>query len=332
MMKGWILKNGTGILYALGIALIAKLLLVLWPGAILARLGFVTIAILLAIVAGNLWKTPASFSPGIRFSEKRILEIAIALMGFQLDFSQFGELGYEMIPLIIGIMTLSIVLSILVAPRLGMRKNLAALLGIGNAVCGTAAIAALAPLLKAKEEEVGISVGVINFLGTLGLFVLPPLALSLQLQPSEGGILMGGSLQAVGHAVAAGFSLGDLSGQMATVVKMGRVLMLGPAVLALGFLFRKNGSAGKTKKGFKIPPFILFFIAFMLMSNLIPVPEPFLLAIQTTSKWLLAIAMAAIGSKIVFKDLKTQGPRALLWGLILFLFQAAVLLIYILFS
>lgn len=317
-----------GIIYVFIIAVIAYFLDQSFPNTVLDSLGAVTIAIIIGIIIGNMSWIPKSFEPGIRFSEKKILAAAIALMGLQLNITQLGELGLAIIPVIVIMMAISISIGIFIGPKMGVRKNFGALLGIGNAVCGSSAIAALAPLVTDKKEEIGISVGVVNLLGTIGLFILPPLAIFLQLDDTNGGLLTGGSLQAVGHAVAAGSSVSNEVGIIATLIKMGRVLMLGPAVIILGLIFGKSQTENNKQK-VKLPGFIIVFTVLMLVNSFIKLPEEFLLTVKTIDKWLLIIAMAAIGNRILFKDLRTQGPKALLLGIIIFVFQLAFLLGYI---
>ncbi len=318
-----------GIIYVSVIAVIAYFLDKFFPNTILDSLGAVTLAIIIGIALGNTPWIPSSFEAGVKFSEKKILAAAIALMGLQLNITQLGELGLAIIPVIVIMMAVSISIGIFLGPKMGVRKNFGALLGIGNAVCGSSAIAALAPLVTDKKEEIGISVGVVNLLGTVGLFILPPLAIALQLDDANSGLLTGGSLQAVGHAVAAGLSVSPEAGEIATLIKMGRVLMLGPAVIILGLVFGKGQSENGKKAKVNLPGFIIVFTVLMLLNSFVDLPKEFLSTVKTIDKWLLIIAMAAIGNRILFKDLKAQGPKALLLGIIIFIFQLAFLLGYI---
>ena len=105
-------------------------------------------------------------------------------------------------------------------------KKTSLLLGVGNAVCGSSAIAAVSPVIKAEESDTGISIGVVNFLGTIGIFILPALAIKvLHFADLQASTLIGGSLQAVGQVVAAGFSVSDNVGEIATIIKMARIAM-----------------------------------------------------------------------------------------------------------
>ena len=189
------------------------------------------------------------------------------------------------------------------------QRKLGLLLGIGNGVCGAAAIAASAPLIDADKDDIGISVGVVNLLGALGIFLLPLLAGMLGLQENQSGLLVGGTIQAVGQTVATGLRMGEGIARLAIVVKMGRVLLLGVVLVALSFIYRK-----KDARSFPVPPFILAFLACALAVNLLPIPEVVLSAVNTIKKVFLMCAMAGIGLGIKLKTLKTHGTTALLVG------------------
>ena len=162
-------------------------------------IGGVTIAILAGIIIGNLIRIPDSLSDGIKFSEKKILPVAIALMGFSLNYTILIELGLPVIIMIICGVAFTISFSMFTGRLLGMDRELNLLVGIGNAVCGSSAIAAAQGVIKTKDEYAGISIGIINLLGTLGIFLLPFLALILPgFSDRESGMLIGNTLQAVG--------------------------------------------------------------------------------------------------------------------------------------
>lgn len=238
-------------------------------------LGAVAVAIILGILVGNLIRPGAIFQRGITFGEKQVLSFAIALMGVNLNFLILRELGLHSLLLIGVALAVTILSSLFLARLLRIDRKLALLLGIGNGVCGSSAIAATEGIIGADKEQVGLSVAIVNFLGTLGIFLLPYLGAGLlHFTELNSGLLIGNTLQAVGQVVASGFSIGDTAGQTATLVKMGRILMLTPVILILiaSFGDRKT-SRGKGDKKAGMPLFIVGFFLFSLIPTLGLLPE-----------------------------------------------------------
>lgn len=280
---------------------------------IVPLLGSVTAAIIIGLIAGNALPRLGEYGgTGIRFAEKRLLNIAIVLMGFELELSAAAGLGFRTLPLIIGVVALSILLGLAAGRILPLPSGLALLLGIGNGICGSAAIAASAPLLKAERDDVGISIAVINLLGAAGIFLVPSLARLIGLDDPESGILIGGTLQAVGQTVAAGLRMGEAVAGLSTLVKMGRVLMLGVVLVIIPF-FMKSGR-DETRSRFPLPPFIVGFFVCALVMNLLTLPPELLSVINEVKKALLLCAMVAIGMGIRIKSLAGFGPLALAAG------------------
>jgi len=326
VFKDGIMKNIIqyipGLLICLVIALAAKYLTLFLPA-----FGAVTLAIILGIIIGNLMRLPKSFSSGIKYSEKTILSYAIMLMGLKLQLSVLKDLGLMPILLVISIQIVTFITAILVGKALGFNRKFSLLMGAGNAVCGSSAIAATAPVLEAKESEVGISIGVVNLMGTIGIFLLPALVKAFSMSQTQGGYFTGGILQAVGQVVAAGFSIGEEAGTVATLIKMLRVLMLGPIVLILSLSLKKGNGSNNQKVS--IPPFIIGFFIFSIIATIFPHEASVIPFLKQFSKILLMIAMAAIGMKIKFADLLKQGPKALLLGVIIFVVQIGFTLVWL---
>ncbi|MCP4547496.1 MAG: putative sulfate exporter family transporter [bacterium] len=284
-------------------------------------IGAVALAIILGIVVGNVLKPGVRFQQGITFSEKHILSFAIALMGVNLNFMTLRELGGNSLLLVIAAMTVTIAISVLLARLFKLDRRFGLLLGIGNGICGSSAIAAAGPLIGAREEEVGLSVAIVNFLGTLGIFLLPFIGtVALGLTNTDSGVLIGNTLQAVGQVVAAGFSISDTTGQAATIVKMTRILMLTPVVLILAVSLRRaNGDRGGKRPG--IPLFITGFVLFTLVPTFNLLSGELIETISGMSHYALIIAMAGIGLKIRLGGILRNGRAALLVGTLTFLFQ-----------
>ena len=311
------MKYTRGLVLCISLGLSAKALSLFIP------FGPVAIAIILGIVAGNTLKPGKAFAAGISFSEKRILSIAVALMGVNLNFMILKDLGYKCILIIAVAMLVTITSSLLFAKIFKFDRKFALLLGIGNGICGSSAIAATREIIGVEEEEVGLSVAIINFLGTLGIFLLPLIGtVVLKLSEVNTGVLIGNTLQAVGQVVASGFSVGDSAGQTATLVKMARVLMLTPVVFILISIFPKNSTIrnGSGRKN-TVPIFIVGFVLFSLVPTFGLLPDSVVHVISRISHYALMVAMAGIGLGITFSSILRDGKKALLVGSSIFVLQ-----------
>jgi len=309
-----------------GILLASILALISYFLSFYISIGAVAIAIIIGMLYSNFISINDSYKVGITYAEKSILAFAIMLLGINLDFSVLSSLGISTILLIISAMTVTILSTVFISKLFNIDKRFALMLGIGNGVCGASAIGATKGIVKAKEDEVGISIAVVNFLGTIGIFLVPFIALTLGFNDTQAGILVGNTLQAVGQAVAGGFAISNTSGEIATVVKMGRVLMLTPLIVILLWVYSSpaNKDKNKSKNILKnIPLFIIGFIILSIIATLQIFPEFIVNIISMISKFALIIAMVAIGLKISFSSIKENGQKALIIGCIIFVIQIA---------
>lgn len=295
----------------------------------------VVIGITLGMIFGNIFKLPNRWLSGIHFSKNTILSWAIIFMGVKLDFNIVKELGMTSIVIIVISIAFTLLMSQLISKLLGFDRKLGLLLGIGNGICGSSAIAATEKVVGANASQFALSVTIINFLGTIGMFILPPLSVHiLGFNDIRSGFFMGDTLQAVGQVVAAGFSINPEVGHAATIVKMMRILMLTPVVFSLMFFFhhrRKNRKTANMQpaKKFNIPYFILGFILMSLVPSFHLLAPENIKILGKLSHYLLLIAMVAIGLSIDIKSLLHQGGKALVVGSLIFISQLffAVLMI-----
>lgn len=284
--------------------------------------GSVALAIVVGAVVGNIVNLHNKYEEGITYSEKKLLGMAIALMGINLDFVILSHLGFTSIFLIISAMIVTILVSIYFAKLFKFDKNFSLILGIGNGVCGSAAIAATKDIVGLDKQKTGLAVAIVNFLGTIGIFIVPLIGVLFSFSDVEIGILVGNTLQAVGQVVAAGFSVNESVGQSATIVKMGRVLMLTFVILALiYFIAKKKTEDSASSKAFQIPLFIVGFIFFSIVASTKLAPQILVDGISAASHYLLLVAMAAIGLKINFKTIKEHGSKAFLIATYIFIVQ-----------
>ncbi len=295
-------------------------------------LGAVAVAIILGAILSNSIKISPKFDKGVSFSEKTLLALAISLLGIHLDFSTLFNLGFNTIIIIVVSLISTIAFTLFLSKKKSFEKKFALILGIGNGICGSAAIAATKDIVKLDEEKTAISIAIINFLGTIGLFVLPLLGILLNLSDIQMGVFLGNTLQSVGHAVAAGFSVNDSVGQNASIVKMGRILLLTPAIFWLIYFANKNNiskSSGIKKSKIGIPYFIYGFIFFSFLATLGILPKNIFDILSFIGKFSLIIAMSAIGLKISFNTIKSSGLEAFVLASYIFIFQIILSMILV---
>ena len=289
-----------------------------------------TVAIILGMIVGNIFfKTfhtdEPGFKGGVKWAEKDLLMFAIALMGINLNFTMLANLGVKTILIIVLGMVFTIFMGILLGKLFKLNPKLSLMIGIGNGVCGSSAIAATSGVAKVNSNDIGISIALVNLMGTIGIFLAPFLAHSLGFTDIQAGIFTGNTLQAVGQAVAAGFSISDEAGHYATVVKMGRVLLLVPLVLILIYIAKKESQKegesieGKTKVG--VPSFILWFVGFSIVASLGLLPKEIETLIGTVSHYITLIAMSAIGLMIHFGTIIKSAGTAFKVSSLLFALQ-----------
>ncbi|MCF8277954.1 MAG: putative sulfate exporter family transporter [Flavobacteriales bacterium] len=297
-----------GLLASLAIAVMAVI-----ASTVVSSVGAILMALILGAVIGNLGLNTRVLNSGLKFVEKTILELAIVLIGFGFDGKHLSELRVELMISLVVVVTMVLFLSILLGRLFKVDKKLSILLGVGNAICGSAAIAAIAPFLKSDEKDIGLSLGVINLLGVIGLALLPGLSYLLCFSDFETGVLIGGTLQAIGHVAASSFSMGDTIGSWAMVVKMGRVFLLIPLLVVMYFIGRK-----KSEVVGRFPWFILAFAAAVYVAQTGFFPDSFMKGLAAAGDFALALAMAAIGIGIRVKPLLNVSAKGIALGTALF--------------
>jgi uncharacterized membrane protein YadS len=256
-------------------------------------------AIGLGILFGSALPGRARRAPGTRRCAHGLLSVTIALMGLTIPVGVLPPL-----PALVGLVAVMLVtLSLcgLLGRRLGLGRDTGLLAGMGTAVCGSAAIAASAPVLRSAGIAVAAALASVNLLSALGMLALPVIAHALGAGDAAAGWWAGGSLQAMGQAVGAGFAYSGPAGETATAVKLFRVASL---VLWLPLLGLLRGGGRRAR----LPWFVPGFLLATLLAAWIGAPSGTAVAVHA----LLAVALAGIGASIDPRELLHQGPRMLL--------------------
>jgi uncharacterized integral membrane protein (TIGR00698 family) len=269
--------------------------------------------VVIAILAGIAWRTllvvPLSWNTGISFAGRDILAVAIVLLGASVDFPALFRAGPPLILLVIVTVWGSLALSTAIARRFGLNPKLAILIACGNAICGNSAIAAIAPVIHAEPEDVTSAIALTAILGIAVVLLLPLLIPLLGFNFYQYGILAGMSVYAVPQVLAATLPVSAVSVEIGTLVKLARVLMLGPVALFFSVQQRANSGGGLRLSLFQYVPW--FVVGFMVMGALRSVgtlPAALGDTLREVSRWMTLIAMAALGLSVNVRSVRTVGP------------------------
>lgn len=267
------------------------------------------VAILLGMIVRTLWAPPARVAAGVRFAAKEVLEAAVFLLGVSVDLPLLLKAGPSLAVGIVLLVVLGIALSYGLGRLLGLPHKLAVLVACGNSICGNSAIAAVAPVIDADSEHVVSSIAFTAILGVAVVLGLPLLMRPLGFSFYQYGVLAGLTVYAVPQVLAAAFPVSALSGQVGTLVKLVRVLMLGPVVLFFALRqrasVRRTGTVAPATGGQRqatrfritqfVPWFILGFLALAGLRSAGLVPVPVIAPMRSAAAWLTVAAMAALG-------------------------------------
>lgn len=281
-----------------------------------AYLEALVLAILLGLAVRTAWAPGVLWQPGIVFSAKILLEVAVVLLGAAVSARTVLALGPELLAGIVCVVAISILASYAICRGLRLRPRMALLVACGNSICGNSAIAAVAPVIGADAEDIAASIAFTAVLGVLAVLLLPLLVPVLLLSLTQYGVLAGLTVYAVPQVLAATLPIGALSNQVGTVVKLVRVLMLGPVVFVLAMLTpRLRLTAGeRPRTGMPdihhlVPWFIVGFLLVLAARSLGVIPAPLLLPIKNIAALLTTISMAALGLGVDIRTVARAGLR-----------------------
>lgn len=297
-----------GILFTFAIAF-AGMQLAKLP--VLARVGAMITAILIAIVYRQLFGYPDAIRPGIQFSAKVLLRLAIVLFGVRLDLALILHQGLGLLARDMGTVAGAILVTLLVARWLKADRDLSLMLGVGTGVCGAAAIAAVSPLIKAREEDTAIAVGIIALTGTVFTIVYTLLRPLLPLTALQYGTWAGVSLHEIAHVVAGAAPAGQDALALALLAKLGRVLLLIPLCFIIIYWMRSRASSQGSAR-IEFPWFLVGFIAASVIRSYLPIPKAWLDAVTTLSTFLLTSAMVGLGLNVSLQALRAKALKPLL--------------------
>ncbi|MCX6081799.1 MAG: putative sulfate exporter family transporter [Chloroflexi bacterium] len=309
-MKNFARENGLGILIALTIALAAY-----FAGRIIPVVGGAVVGISLGILTTSLWKLPLASQKGVKFTSKYILQLAVVLLGFDMNTASVIRVGQQSV-LVIGTTLMAAFLTAAFVGRLlKVNKKLTILIGVGTAICGGSAIAAASSAINAEDQDISYSISTIFLFNVLAVFLFPLIGHLLKLSDTGFGMWAGTAINDTSSVVAAGYSFSNAAGNFATVVKLTRSLMIVPVTLALALLTAREHPEQQNFRLVKIFPwFVLGFLAAAILNSSGWMPVYITANLALTGKFLIIMAMVAIGLNTSLQAFIKAGPRAVLLG------------------
>ena len=300
---------------AVGIAQVEEMVL---DHAILEPL---VLALILGLLMRAVWTPPAAMNAGIAWSGKHLLEFAIVVLGLTLDLGDIVDAGAKIVTAVLVLVPLTLIVGTFIGRALGLETRLAVLVAVGNAICGNSAIAAVAPAIRAKKQEVASAIALTAVLGVGVVLTLPLLVPLANLTDERYGVIAGLSVYAVPQVLAATFTVSAQAGQLGSLVKLTRVMLLGPVVAILAFIFRdrdaEESEAGtRLSVGKFLPWFVIGFLACALLRTAGAIPASLVQPATEISRVLTAVAMAGLGLGVDIRTVRATGPRVALTVLV----------------
>ena len=316
----FIKRNWIGIILCLVIAIPSWFL-----GRIFTVIGGAVIAIIAGMIIAMFWSDKGKAELGIKWTSKMVLQTAVVLLGFGMNFGVIFQIGKQSLPIIVCTITTSLIIAWLMKKVLKVPANTSILVGVGSSICGGSAIAATAPVIGADDDEIAQSIAVIFFFNVLAAIFFPILGKAIGFDTAHGdafGIFAGTAINDTSSVTAAAstwdsmWNLGSETLNKAVTVKLTRTLAIIPITLGLSLIReKKSAKEGKQSSGFSLkqsfPMFIFFFVLAAIITTIcvhIGIHANVFQPIKELSKFMIIMAMAAIGlNSNVIKLIKTGG-------------------------
>ncbi len=285
--------------------------------------GAVTVGLFLGIFVANLHPAPA-LDPGARAARSWFLPLGIVLLGARLSLADVLSTGLGAISVLVIDIGLVLTVTLLLGRVLGTSSRLAALIGVGTAICGNTAIVATAPVIKAEERDVSFAVATITLFGTAAVIIFPLIGHVLGMSDNLFGHWTGAAVNDTSQVTATAFSYSVSSGETATIVKLTRNTLMVPVIFAVGTWFasrdarvdeadERRSLSGSARKA--VPPFLFGFLAMALLNSAGLIPREVADAFVRLSQVFIVMALVGVGLSTKLASLRATGPAPFVMGL-----------------
>ena len=312
------LLRASGLLLAIGIALVAW-----WLGRMVPLIGGPVFGIVIGIAVRNLFSPGESYNPGIQFASKQILQWSIIALGFGLSLTQVAKTGLESLSVTMITMTTAFVTAFVLGRLLKVHNKLQVLIGVGTAICGGSAIAAVTPIIKPDDHDTAFAISTIFLFNVVAVLLFPLLGHMLHLSDLGFGLWAGTAINDTSSVVAAGYSYSTAAGDYATIVKLTRATLIIPICLVLAIIVavrekraaKQAGSSSDFSLRRIFPWFILWFLVASAIRTAGYVPVAIQPAIHLAAEFMIIVALTAIGLSANLRKMAATGARPILLGL-----------------
>ncbi|MGB6060502.1 MAG: YeiH family protein [Candidatus Aquilonibacter sp.] len=303
-----------GFFLALGVAIVAALL-----GRAAPIVGAPVFAIVIGALIASVRRPSPALRPGIAFASKQLLQWSIVLLGAHLSLMEIIQGGARSLPVMLGTLLIVLVLAYVVGRALGLDRDIRRLIGIGTAICGGSAIAAVASVIEADQADIAYSLGVVFLFNVVAVLVFPALGHLMQLSQQAFGLWAGTAINDTSSVVAAAFAYGRDAGNDAVIVKLTRTTLILPIVLYYGWRRIQHARAGSGAIDWRaiIPWFILWFLAAAALNSFGLIPAVAQEPLQELALFTITVALAGVGLGTDIQRIRAAGVRPLMLGAIL---------------
>jgi uncharacterized integral membrane protein (TIGR00698 family) len=305
-----------GILLCVAVAVAATVL-----GRIAPIVGAPVFAIVIGTLIATVRMPSAKLRPGIAFASKALLQWSIVLLGTNLSLREIEHGGATSLPVMLGTLAIVLALAWGIGRMLGLDRDLRRLLGVGTAICGGSAIAALCSVIESEQADVAYALGTVFLFNVIAVLVFPALGHVMHLSQSAFGLWAGTAINDTSSVVAAAFAYGPAAGNGAVIVKLTRTTLIIPIVLYYAWrrVAEHHGKGTRINWRGIIPWFILWFLVAAVLNSLGVIPATLQKPLQELALFAITVALAGVGLGTDVQRIRSAGFRPLLLGALLWI-------------